>query len=67
MKVWKNAELLELNINETAEGGEKVEYAGVTTIGSYAFEQCYNLTNLNIPKGVILIDNAAFNQFSSGV
>ena len=25
MKVWKNAELLELNINETAEGGRNLE------------------------------------------
>lgn len=25
MKVWKNAELLELNISETAEGGRNLE------------------------------------------
>ena len=25
MKVWKDAELLELNINETAEGGRNLE------------------------------------------
>lgn len=34
---------------------------GVTSIGSYAFDRCFNLANVNIPNSVTIIENNAFS------
>ena len=34
----------------------------VTTIGAYAFSQCYSLTNITIPDSVISVDEYAFQS-----
>ena len=34
--------------------------SGATSIGTYAFYQCYNLTNVTIPDSVTVINNEAF-------
>ncbi len=38
---------------------------GVTTIGSYAFQPCYNLTDVTLPESVTVIGNDAFFICSS--
>ncbi len=38
---------------------------GVTTIGNYAFANCYDLTNVTIPGSVISIGSSAFDYCSS--
>ena len=38
---------------------------GVTTIGSFAFERCSNLTSLEIPKSVVSVGNGLFYRCSS--
>ena len=35
---------------------------GVTSIGSYAFADCYNLTSITIPNSVIYIGESAFSN-----
>ena len=38
---------------------------GVTSIGKYAFYDCFSLTNITIPEGVTIIGNNAFYNCSS--
>ena len=38
---------------------------GVSSIGYYTFDKCYNLERITIPASVVTIENMAFNQCSS--
>jgi hypothetical protein len=42
------------------QGGSYTIPSGVTTIGDYALEECYNLTNVTFPSSVSIIGNGAF-------
>ena len=37
-------------------------FTGLTSIGDYAFRQCFNLRNIIIPNGVTSIGNSAFDE-----
>ena len=42
-----------------------IQLDGVTSIGNYAFYNCYSLTNITIPSGVTSIENNAFSNCRS--
>lgn len=44
---------------------KNVRFANVTTIGTYAFNNCYSLTNIAIPSGVTTIGTYAFGYCHS--
>jgi hypothetical protein len=49
-----------LNAIKTVEIG-----SGVTSIDSYVFNNCYNLTSITIPSGVTSIGSSVFNNCNS--
>lgn len=57
----KLAQLVDKTITEITAG----DLAGITTIGTFAFTGCVNLTNVTIPDTVITIGNNAFTSCTS--